>query len=91
MLTALDQLLFNQRAFKLLHEVKKGEYDNMYKKIRLENWLDDEDMTYLNHPDDFVNTGPDPMWLAFESLLYKIPRPILVSTRPQIIASGWLR
>ncbi|KAF6836140.1 hypothetical protein CPLU01_03839 [Colletotrichum plurivorum] len=77
LLPSYHQLLFNQRAFKLLHEVKKGEYDNMYKRIRQENWLNDEDMTYLNHPDDFVNTGPDPMWLAFESFLYKLPRPIL--------------
>lgn len=86
MLTPIDQLLFNQKALKLLHEVTKGEYDNMYDKIRRDNYLGDEDMTYLNHPDDFINTDPDPMWLAFEGLLYKLPYPILVSARSQILA-----
>ncbi|KAF4927234.1 hypothetical protein CGCVW01_v002553 [Colletotrichum viniferum] len=72
------QMLLNDQALKSLHEVRYHEYCNIARKIKADGYLSKEEMAYLNHPSDFVNTGTDPLWLAFEAWLYKLPSFLLV-------------
>lgn len=71
-------MLMNDHALKSLHEVRYDEYCNIARKIKVDGYLNKEEMAYLNHPSDFVNTGTDPLWLAFEAWLYKLPSFLLV-------------
>ncbi|KAF3811295.1 hypothetical protein GCG54_00001611 [Colletotrichum gloeosporioides] len=66
-------MLINDQAVKSLHEVWYHEYCNIARNNK-------DELAYLNHPSDFVNTVTDPLWLAFEAWLYKLPSFLLAST-----------
>ncbi|KAF9881223.1 hypothetical protein CkaCkLH20_01373 [Colletotrichum karsti] len=73
LLPEYHQMLFNLRTLESFHEVRYYEHINWYDKITADDYLSKEELAYMNHVNDFVNTGPDPLWLAFESLLYRLP------------------
>ncbi|KAF4824436.1 hypothetical protein CGCSCA5_v001232 [Colletotrichum siamense] len=78
LLPKYHQMLLNNQALKSLHEVRYDEYCNIARKIKADGYLSKDEMAYLRHHSDFVNTGTDPLWLTFESWLYKLPNFLLV-------------
>lgn len=75
---APDQMLFNEKTLRSLHEVREPEFWNRCNKITDDGYLNKEEMEYLNHPDDFVSTATDPLWRTITGWMYLLPRWLLL-------------
>lgn len=73
-------MLINDQALKPLHEVQYHEYCNMARRIKVAGHLSKDELAYLIHPSDLVNTGMGSLWLVFEAWLYKLPSFLMVAS-----------
>lgn len=67
-------MLLYEQALASLHEVRMPEYKNRWHKIKNDGYLDEQQMSYLNYPDDFISTAPNPL----SGWFYKLPQFLLV-------------
>ncbi|KAE9577350.1 hypothetical protein CGMCC3_g6601 [Colletotrichum fructicola] len=68
------QMMFNEKTLRSLHEVREPEFWNRCNKIKDDGYLNEEEMEYLSHPDDFVSTATDPLWRTITGWMYLLPR-----------------
>ncbi|KAJ0388049.1 hypothetical protein COL922a_001032 [Colletotrichum nupharicola] len=68
------QMMFNERTLRSLHEVREPEFWNRCHKIKDDGYLNEEEMEYLSHPNDFVSTATDPLWRTITGWMHLLPK-----------------
>ncbi|KAF4838030.1 hypothetical protein CGCTS75_v000907 [Colletotrichum tropicale] len=68
------QMMFNERTLRSLHEVREPEFWNRCYKIKDDGYLNEEEMEYLSHPNDFVSTATDPLWRTITGWMHLLPK-----------------
>ncbi|KAJ5015098.1 hypothetical protein K4K57_000679 [Colletotrichum sp. SAR 10_99] len=66
--------MFNERTLRSLHEVREPEFWNRCYKIKDDGYLNEEEMEYLSHPNDFVSTATDPLWRTITGWMHLLPK-----------------
>lgn len=76
-------MVYNEKSLRSLHEVQRPEFWNRCLKIEDDGSLNDEEMEYLHHPEDFVSTATDPLWRTITSWMHFLPTSVL------LVSSQW--
>ncbi|KAI8243139.1 hypothetical protein K4K53_003454 [Colletotrichum sp. SAR 10_77] len=74
----ISQMMFNEKTLRSLHEVREPEFWNRCNKIKDDGYLNEEEMEYLSHPDDFVSTATDPLWRTITGWMHLLPTWLLL-------------
>ncbi|KAI8274056.1 hypothetical protein K4K56_001928 [Colletotrichum sp. SAR 10_98] len=74
LLNSYYQMLSNERALRLFHEVQEPEFWNRYYKIEDDGYLNEEEMEYLRYPEDFISTATDPLWPTIAGWMHILPK-----------------
>ncbi|EQB51530.1 hypothetical protein CGLO_08910 [Colletotrichum gloeosporioides Cg-14] len=78
LLNSYYQMLSNERALSLFHEVQEPEFWNRYYKIEDDGYLNEEEMEYLRYPEDFISTATDPLWPTIAVWMHILPKWLML-------------